>query len=119
MLNAGYSWRLFFWVCVAFAAALLVAAFIFVEETTYKRKVVVLTPEGEYIKGEVEHEEMGAGIPHNRKSWMQQLSLAPHVDHDVSYWKTTVRPFTYLLVPAVFWVISTYGIVSLFQAILT
>jgi MFS family permease len=109
MLNAGYSWRLFFYVCVAFAGALLIAAFIFVEESTYKRKIIIQTPEGEYVKNEVE-EEVNVRLP-QRKSWRQQLSLMPVVNHDVSYWKTTFRPFTYLIVPAVFWVITTYGIV--------
>jgi hypothetical protein len=39
------------------------------------------------------------------------LKLYNGIDHNISYWKTTVRPFTYLVVPAVFWVIATYGIV--------
>ena len=110
MLNAGYSWRLYFYVCVAFAGALLIAAFIFVEESTYKRNIIIQTPEGEYVKNTVEEEEIQAGLP-MRNSWRQQLSLMPVVNHDVSYWKTTFRPFTYLVVPAVFWVIATYGIV--------
>lgn len=100
---------MFFYVCVAFAAALLIAAFIFVEESTYKRKIVIQTPEGEYVKNVVE-EEIVTGVP-LRKSWRKQLSLMPVVNHEVSYWKTTFRPFTYLVVPAVFWVIATYGIV--------
>jgi MFS family permease len=109
MLNAGYSWRLFFYVCVAFAGALLIAAFIFVEESTYKRKIIIQTPEGEYVKNEIEA-EIDVRLP-QRKSWRQQLSLMPVVNHEVSYWKTTFRPFTYLIVPAVLWVITTYGIV--------
>lgn len=109
MLNAGYSWRLFFYVCVAFAGALLIAAFIFVEESTYKRKIIIQTPEGEYVKNEIEA-EIDMRLP-QRKSWRQQLSLMPVVNHEVSYWKTTFRPFTYLIVPAVLWVITTYGIV--------
>jgi len=109
MLNAGYSWRLFFYVCVAFAGTLLIATFIFVEESTYKRKIVIQNPEGEHIKNAGE-EEIDVGFP-PRNSWRQQMSLMPVVNHDVSYWKTTFRPFTYLLVPAVFWVIATYGIV--------
>jgi len=114
MLNAGYSWRFFFWICLAFASALLVAAFVFVEETTYKRSVVIQLPEGEYIKEGVAQEEIEAAVPRSRKSWMKQLSLWNGVNHNVSYWIMTVRPFTYLLVPAVFWVIATYGIVRLF-----
>ena len=42
MLAGGYSWRLYFYVEIAFAGLLLILAFLFVEETTYKRK----TPSG-------------------------------------------------------------------------
>ena len=42
MLAGGYSWRLFFYVETAFAGLLLILAFLFVEETTYKR----LSPSG-------------------------------------------------------------------------
>ena len=111
MLNAGYSWRLYFYVCIAFAGALLIAAFIFVEESTYVRTVVVELPEGEYVKSQINQEEIELAVPGKRKSWRQQLSLYNGIDHNVSYWMTTFRPFTYLLVPAVFWVIATYGIV--------
>lgn len=38
MLAGGYSWRLFFYVEFAFACALLVMAFFFVEETSYDRE---------------------------------------------------------------------------------
>ena len=110
MLNGGYSWRLFFWVCLAFAAALLIAAFFLVEETTYKRAVVVVTPEGDLVKDEVLHVQ-NVEEPDERKSLRQQLSLWNGVNHDVSFWLTMFRPFTYLVVPAVFWVIATYGIV--------
>lgn len=118
MLNAGYSWRLFFWVCLAFASALLIAAFIFVEESLYKRAVIVPTPDGEFIKNEISQISEAEELPiARRKSWMQQLSLWNGVNHDVSYWMTTFRPFTYLLVPACFWVITTYGIVFEFRDI--
>jgi hypothetical protein len=111
MLNAGYSWRLYFWVCLAFAGALLIAAFIFVEESTYTRTIVIQTAEGEFIKSNIVQEEIDVAVPGRRKTWSQQLKLYNGIDHNISYWKTTVRPFTYLVVPAVFWVIATYGIV--------
>lgn len=116
MLNAGYSWRLFFYVCIAFAGALLIAAFIFVEESTYVRKVVIETPEGEFVKSQIQ-EEIELAVPGHgsRKSWREQLKLFNGIDHSVSYWMTTFRPFTYLVVPAVFWVIATYGIVPPLQ----
>lgn len=112
MLNAGYSWRLFFYVCIAFAGTLLIAAFIFVEESTYVRKVVIETPKGEFVKTQIQ-EEIELGIPGrgSRKTWREQLKLFNGIDYSVSYWMTTFRPFTYLVVPAVFWVIATYGIV--------
>lgn len=117
MLNGGYSWRLYFWVCLAFAGALLIAAFFFVEETTYKRAVVVVTPEGDLVKDEVVHVQ-SVDIAGHRKSLRQQLSLWNGVNHDVSFWLTMFRPFTYLLVPAVFWVIATYGIVLSYATLL-
>jgi hypothetical protein len=93
MLNAGYSWRLFFYVCIAFAGALLIAAFIFVEESTYVRKVVIETPEGEFVKSQIQ-EEIELAVPGHgsRKSWREQLKLFNGIDHSVSYWMTTFRP---------------------------
>jgi heme exporter protein D len=39
MLAGGYSWRLYFYVEIAFAGALLILAFFVVEETMYDRKI--------------------------------------------------------------------------------
>src|ERR1700684_4002711 len=40
MLAGGYSWRLYFYVEIAFAGALLILAFFVVEETMYDRKAM-------------------------------------------------------------------------------
>jgi len=70
---------------MAFVLALLILAFIFVEESTYKRWVVVVMPEGEFVKDEIvpvpEFEVLG-----DRKSWMKQFNLwnRGNCNHDMS-----------------------------------
>ena len=57
MLQGGLSWNLFFYVEFAFAVALLILAFFFVEETLYFRK---LTP-SDHVRPKVSSEEGGGG----------------------------------------------------------
>ena len=131
MLAGGYSWRLFFYVQAAFAAALFILAFIFVEETLYKRKSPPIAPSpspspspspingsGSEIEKEKEIGAVAAQLDSPttsqllppRKSFAKQLAPWSAYDPDVSFFMSMVRPFTYFLVPAVFWVIATYGI---------
>lgn len=65
MLAGGYSWRLYFYVEIAFAGLLLILAFLFVEETTYKRKTPTGPPTNEangdrkvFSQDEVEEKDM-------------------------------------------------------------
>jgi hypothetical protein len=120
MLAGGYSWRLYFYVEIAFAGALLIVAFFVVEETMYDRKsmAVTITPTGENDSTSdskevsAQHTESvttAAPIP-ERKSFLQTLKPWSHVDHEAEFFMTMVRPFSYFVVPAVFWVITTYGI---------
>lgn len=104
MLSGGYSWRLFFYVEFAFAVALLIAAFFFVEESMYKRQLstaaggpVITSEKGSTTEVEVVSSE----IP--RKSWSQQLKVWNGIDHDAPFFMTMLRCFTYLLVPSMFW----------------
>lgn len=112
MLAGGYSWRLFFYVEIAFAFALFIAAFIFVEETLYDRVLPApstTTSTSESKKGEtVRYTEYETVIP-ERKSLLEQLKPWGAVRKNTGYWATTWRPFTLFFVPAVFWVIVTYG----------
>ncbi|KAK5662404.1 hypothetical protein OQA88_8314 [Cercophora sp. LCS_1] len=117
MLAAGYSWNLFFYVEFAFAMALLILAFFYVEETRYVRKLVTppstppnetdLTTKESHV---TEHEnDSDSGIP-PRKPLLEQLKPWSSIDHESEFFMTIARSFTYLLVPSTFWVITTYGI---------
>ena len=111
MLAGGYSWRLYFYVIFAFACALFILAFIFVEETSYKRE------EMKMILGAatVSSDEKGFSSVHEiaapeRKRFLATLKPWSSIDKEAPFFMTMVRSFTYLLVPPVFWVITTYGI---------
>ncbi|CBF83516.1 uncharacterized protein ANIA_03041 [Aspergillus nidulans FGSC A4] len=129
MLAGGYSWRLFFYVLAAFAGALLVAAFFLVEESRFHRPEIPQAsmtesdPQSNQASTEVmAEEEKGTGhateleavpspsIPKRRKSFMETLKPYAPIDHDIEFFATILRSFAYFLVPAVFWVITSYGI---------
>ncbi|KAI1206137.1 putative MFS transporter [Annulohypoxylon truncatum] len=116
MLAGGYGWRLFFYVEFAFAMALLILAFFFVEETSYNRKAFTYpsTPPNDTEKEGVSEIEKGSQhadlVVPPRKSLLQTLSLWGRVDNDVPFFKTMIRSFTYFLVPQSLWVITTFGI---------
>ncbi|KZV82050.1 putative MFS transporter [Exidia glandulosa HHB12029] len=120
MLAGGFSWRLYFYVELAFAGALFVLAFLFVEETMYKRVLPgtrASTPsidegkEGKEGKATdaKDVERTSADIP-PRKTFIQSLKPWSHINHEAEFFMTAIRSFTYFFVPAVFWVITTYGI---------
>ncbi|KAJ9136991.1 MFS general substrate transporter [Coniochaeta hoffmannii] len=118
MLNGGLSWRLFFYVELAFALALLIVAFFVVEETTYHRipprspdvSAVHSNSEGE--KGTATAEERAENVPviPKRKTFLQTLKFWGVWERDSEFFMMMARSFTYFLVPHVFWVITTYGI---------
>lgn len=117
MLNGGYSWRLFFYVEFAFAAALLILAFFVVEETAYHRK----PPQYSVSDGAVTPEEKTTVSPLEtrvttgntslppRKTFAQQLKFWGVYEKDSDFFLMMARSFTYFLVPHVFWVVATYG----------
>ena len=121
MLAGGYSWRLYFYVVIAFAGALFILAFIFVEESQYNRKLPVVaqlassSPTNGTLgvkeeKGEVLGQYVeDAGVVPPRKSFLSTLKPWSKIDHDAEFFMTMVRPFTYYTIPAVFWVVSSYG----------
>jgi MFS family permease len=108
MLSGGYSWRLFFWVEFAFGVALLIATFLFVEETRYKR-VVSSPPSTPTETKEANASAIETTLP-PRKTLRQRLSLWSGVDHDAPFLMMALRSFTYYLVPVAVWVNTTYGI---------
>ncbi|RDW86766.1 uncharacterized protein DSM5745_03408 [Aspergillus mulundensis] len=129
MLAGGYSWRLFFYVVAAFAGALLVAAFFLVEESRFHRPgpVVVSTPNSG-PGGSLEEDENEKQVGHatevealpasnaspdpipKRRSFMETLKPYAPIDHEAEFFGTILRSFAYFLVPAVLWVITSYGI---------
>jgi hypothetical protein len=109
MLAGGYSWRLFFWVEFAFGVALLIATFIFVEETRYRRKVVSSTPPSPSETKEATATDLAISLP-TRKTLRQRLSPWSGVDPNAPFLMMAVRSFTYYLVPVALWVNLVYGI---------
>ncbi len=121
MLNGGYSWRLYFYVILAFAIALFILTFFIVEESSYDRKAA-LAAEAESSDTQNSHQEK-AGVDLNenaidparesippRKTYLQTLSPLGRLDRNVPVFKTMIRSFSYFLVPQALWVITTYGI---------
>ncbi|KAK1808032.1 hypothetical protein LTR12_017607, partial [Friedmanniomyces endolithicus] len=126
MLAGGYSWRLFFYVETAFAGLLLILGFLFVEETTYKRRSpngpAIPNPNGEkrvFGQDELDGKSSEEKIEHvvevetmvpPRRSFVQTLKPWSGINADESFLMTMIRSFSYFLVPAVLWVVTTYGI---------
>ncbi|KAJ5965334.1 MFS transporter [Penicillium waksmanii] len=122
MLAGGYSWRLFFYVEAAFAGALLIMAFFFVEESTYHRpqQSPLQNPStdslqakeiaGEKSQPPVQLENVSSMSIPRRKSFLETLKPWGEIDHEPEFFMTILRSFTYFFVPVVFWVIATYGL---------
>ena len=112
MLAGGYSWRLYFYVLIAFAGALFIATFLFVEESSYKRKVTAPSngSSNENIdkEGAAAHIEVIPMVP-PRKSFLQTLKPWSGIDHEAEFFMTIARAFTYFFVPSVLWVITSFG----------
>lgn len=114
MLNGGYSWRLFFYVEIAFGVALLIFAFFVVEETTYHRKLTQDSSDGpeDAEKPEASAVERSVTARSNlpqRKTYLQTLKFWGVWERDSEFFLMMARSFTYFLVPHVFWVVTTYG----------
>jgi hypothetical protein len=122
MLAGGYSWRLFFYVEAAFAGALLIMAFFFVEESTYHRpqQSPLQNPStdslqakeiaGEKSQPPVQLENVSSASVPRRRSFLETLKPWGEIDHEPEFFMTILRSFTYFFVPVVFWVIATYGL---------
>lgn len=114
MLSGGYSWRLFFYVEFAFGCALLIFAFLVVEETAYHRVLPAdLSDDNDEKKMSLDSPkattiESRASLP-PRKTFVQQLKFWGVYEKDADFFIMMARSFTYFLVPHVFWVVSTYG----------
>ncbi|SCO86498.1 uncharacterized protein FRV6_10625 [Fusarium oxysporum] len=122
MLAGGHSYNLFFWVEFAIGCVLLLAVFFLFEETMFFRDShipgVPLNADGSArLQKDEEHQtteeiEIQA-TPRNyvRDSYLQQLKPIRRTDPNSPIVMMMVRSFTYFVVPPVFWVCSTYGII--------
>jgi ABC-type spermidine/putrescine transport system permease subunit II len=115
MLAGGYSWRLFFYVVLAFAAALLVAAFFLVEETNFKRPEQSTIQSSdiadEKLQTSAHTESITPAVIPARKTYISTLRPWSPIDPDARFFVTMLRSFTYFCVPAVLWVITTFGMI--------
>jgi hypothetical protein len=117
MLAGGYSWRLFFYVEAAFAAALLIMAFLFMEESAYHRpnpnpphsSSNSLAADNDAEKGDVVQVENSSRTMPPRKTFLATLKPWSSIDPDAKFFLTMLRSFSYFFIPAVFWVIASYG----------
>jgi len=119
MLPTRYSWRLFFYVTLAFAVALFILAFLFVEETSYQRSKHVDASINEDLdstkatpsldKPEAMAVERAPAIP-PRKSFYSTLRPWGRFDPTVPFFTLLWRSMTYFLVPQVLWVVTSFGI---------
>ncbi|KAI1172870.1 putative MFS transporter [Nemania sp. FL0916] len=121
MLSTQYSWRLFFYVILAFAAVLFVLTFLFVPETSYQRGKRAQTsvkeeardladPGSGQDKPEVLAVEQAPAIP-ARESFLSTLRIGGRPDPEVPFFTLLWRSMTYFLVPQVLWVITSFGII--------
>ena len=102
--------RLYFYVEFAFACALLIFAFFFVEETAYTRKVASQSQDQSdgLEKSDVRTIETLEVAP-PRRPFLQTLKPWSGIDRDAEYFMTIARSFTYFLVPSVLWVVTSFG----------
>lgn len=130
MLNAPpHNHKLFFYVHFAFACALMLATFLLVPETAYKRKMMIPPPNSvtnverlpEKHTNVVTHsvntshsntasvELSGPAVVPAPHTYLSTLKPWNGVDHEVSFFGMILRSFSYFLVPQVLWVIVSFG----------
>ncbi|KAH8161756.1 hypothetical protein CIB48_g6491 [Xylaria polymorpha] len=120
MLPTKYSWRLFFYVILAFASVLFIFAFFSVEETSYQRSKTIETRihEDQEATNAASNQdkpkaftiEQVPAIP-SRKSFLSTLQPWGRSDPTVPFFTLLWRSMTYFLVPQVLWVITSFGII--------
>ncbi|KAK8068322.1 MFS transporter [Apiospora saccharicola] len=124
LLIDPWGWRLFFYVVLAFALALFVMAFLFVEESSYDRDAHMHLTAAAPIEDASPSDSDKATTRVNdqapsttttqelplRKPFLKTLSLKGRYDPEARFFGTMAMSFTYVLVPQVFWVITSFGI---------
>ncbi|KAK8102415.1 hypothetical protein PG984_015561 [Apiospora sp. TS-2023a] len=123
LLIDPWGWRLFFYVVLAFALALFVMAFLFVEESSYDRDAHMHLTAAAPVEDASPSDSDKATTRVNdqapstttqelplRKPFLKTLSLRGRYDPEARFFGTMAMSFTYVLVPQVFWVITSFGI---------
>ncbi|KAH6972113.1 major facilitator superfamily domain-containing protein [Ilyonectria sp. MPI-CAGE-AT-0026] len=121
MLAGGLSYNLFFWVEFAVGCVLFIATFFFLEESMYLNRMKddatesiaegVINSEKDAQQASEQIED-ATNLP-RRKTYGQQLKVIDQIDHQSPVFMMMIRSFTYFAVPPVFWVCTTYGLVSI------
>ncbi|KAH7305296.1 major facilitator superfamily domain-containing protein [Stachybotrys elegans] len=124
MLSSGLSYQLFFWIEFALGCILFLGTLAFFEETMYlEERSAHASPEQGQVDTEPGKDERQANsecvetkleasvtVP-PRKSYLEQCKIFGKTDPNTQVLMMVVRSFTYFIVPPVFWVCSTYGMV--------
>ncbi|KAH7370683.1 major facilitator superfamily domain-containing protein [Rhexocercosporidium sp. MPI-PUGE-AT-0058] len=124
MLSSGLSYNLFFWIEFAIGCALFLGTLAFFEETMYlEERPAHAPPEQAKVDTEPGKDERQASsectetrleesvtVP-PRKSYLEQCKIFGKTDPNTLVLMMMIRSFTYLVVPPVFWVCSTYGMI--------
>ncbi|KAH7186259.1 major facilitator superfamily domain-containing protein [Fusarium flagelliforme] len=123
-LGCGLSYNLFFWIEFGLGCVLFLATLAFFEETMYleERQLTQPSDYGETKAGSIKDErqpssecresrlEESVTVP-PRKTYLEQCRIFGKTDPNAPVFMMMIRSFTYLIVPPVFWVCSTYGMV--------
>ncbi|KAI1049651.1 hypothetical protein LB505_011695, partial [Fusarium chuoi] len=124
MLSSGLSYNLFFWIEFAIGCVLFLATLAFFEETMYLEERQPPSPssqqpiDADSTKDEPQatSECMESRLEESitvppRKTYLEQCKIFGKTDPDTPVFMMMIRSFTYLVVPQVFWVCSTYGMI--------
>ncbi|KAH7187680.1 major facilitator superfamily domain-containing protein [Fusarium oxysporum] len=123
-LGCGLSYNLFFWIEFALGCVLFLATLAFFEEIMYFEERQLPSPssqrpiDADSIKDEPQATsecresrlEESVTVP-PRKTYLEQCKIFGKTDPNSPVFMMMIRSFTYLIVPQVFWVCSTYGMV--------
>ncbi|KAF5586110.1 hypothetical protein FPANT_7316 [Fusarium pseudoanthophilum] len=123
-LGCGLSYNLFFWIEFALGCVLFLLTLAFFEETMYLEARQPPSPssqrpiDADSVKDEPQATsecmesrlEESVTIP-PRKTYLEQCKIFGKTDPNSPVFMMMVRSFTYFIVPQVFWVCTTYGMV--------
>src|SRR5947209_142803 len=114
MLAGRRSWRLFFYIEAAFSGVLLIATFFFFEESAYCQSEAAQSLSDTPVDTEKSQEKRRIHSASNInvpawKTFLRTLRLCRGLGR---VFATIYRSFIYFTIPAVLWVITSYGTLS-------